>query len=262
MKNTLPIAQSVWLEMIRRKDLYIVLILQTFLVLLLTTINTFGSEVPSSYILDIGLLLAFLLSIALSVSISSRQFPSEERSGSIFTMLTKPIGRFEFLCGKWVGVWGSLMLTNSLFYLIIASVTLSRGYAFDPLTLLQVFLLHNTLLGIVAAIALFFTLFLSHGAGSTLTFVGITLCYLFLPRIPHLLTHEEGWRAAGLWLLYFLAPHLELFDMRSRVLHNWGPLEPGILAATIAYGLLITAGFLTLAWLVFKKKRFKRGSIT
>jgi ABC-type transport system involved in multi-copper enzyme maturation permease subunit len=261
MNNIIIIAQTVWLEMLRKKDLYIVLILLAFLTALLTAINAFGTKVPSSYILDIGLLMTFLLSITLSITLASRQFPSEIRSGTIFTMLTKPIGRLEFLLGKWLGSWGSLILANTLFYLIVAGVTLTRGLVFDPGTLFQVYLLHNALLGIIAAMALCFTLLLSHGAGSTLTYISIMLTYLFLPRIPHLMIHESGWRAKCMLLLYYAAPHLELFDMRARVLHNWGPLQPGILAGTIAYGLLITAGFLTLSWLIFKNKRFQRGSL-
>jgi len=261
MKNIIIIAQTVWLEMLRKKDLYIVLILLGFLTFLLTSINAFGTKVPSSYILDIGLLMTFLLSIVLGITLASRQFPSEIQSGTIFTMLTKPISRLEFLLGKWFGTWGSLVVANSLFYTIVAGVTLTRGLAFDPTTLFQVFLLHNALLGIIVAMSLCFTLVLSHGAGSTMTYIFIALTYLFLPRIPQLMVHENGWREKAMLALYYMAPHLELFDMRSRVLHNWGPLQSSILAGTIAYGLLITAGFLAIAWLIFKKKRFQRGSL-
>jgi ABC-type transport system involved in multi-copper enzyme maturation permease subunit len=260
MANIITIAQTVWLEMIRRKDLYIVLILQGFFTLLLTSVDAFGSDVPSSYIMDIGLLLAFLLSIALAMTMGARQFPSEERSGTIFTILTKPIGRLEFLLGKWCGIWSSLVAANALFYLIITAVTLSRGYAFSPPVLFQVFCLHSCMLGIIAAMALFFTLFLTQAAGGTLTGICVALIYLFLPRIPNMLAYESGWRQYALGLLYFLAPHLELFDMRARVLHGWGLLRLDLFLGTLAYGALLTAGFLALAWCIFRKKHFKRGA--
>jgi hypothetical protein len=64
----------------------------------------------------------------------------------------------------------------------------------------------------------------------------------------------------ALGLIYFLSPHLELFDMRARVLHNWGLLHWNILFGTMAYGLLLTLVFLALAWLIFRKKHFKRGA--
>ena len=260
MANIITIAQSVWLEMIRRKDIYIILALQGFFTLFLTTIDAFGSEVPSSYIMDIGLMLAFVLSITMAVTMGARLFPQEERSGSIFTILTKPISRLEFLLGKWCGIWSGLIATNLLFYLIITAVTLTKNYAFEPLVLIQVFCLHCILLGIVSALSLLFTQFLTQAAGATATGIFTLLCYLFLPRIPHMLTYQEGWRKAVLKITYFVAPHLELFDMRARVLHGWGILDAGIFIGTIAYGALLTATILALAWLVFRKKHFKRGA--
>ena len=260
MNNIIAIAQSVWVEMIRRKDVYIVLTLQGFFTLLLTMVDAFGSEVPSSYIMDIGLMLAFLLSIATSITMGARQIPSEIRSGTIFTILTKPIGRFEFLFGKWLGLWIGMVLANALFYLIVTGITLSKGYAFEPAVLAQVFVLHSILLGLILAICFFFSMFLSQSAAGTATGICVVVCYLFIPRIPHLLAFESGWRAKMMLLLYSAAPHLELFDMRARVLHGWGTLAPFIFGGTIFYGLLLTAAFLSLAWLVFRKKHFTRGS--
>lgn len=260
MSNVFTIAQSVWLEMVRRKDVYIVLSLQGFFTFLLTLVNAFGSNVPSSYIMDIGLALAFLLSISMSVIMGSRQIPNEIRTGTIFSTLTKPIGRFEFLLGKWVGLFVGMMLANSLFYLIVSSITLLRGYTFEPAVLLQVFMLHNTLLGLILAICLFFTLFLSQSAGGTTTGIVIVLCYQLIPRIPNLLSFESGWRAKAMLVIYYCVPHLELFDMRVRVLHGWGVLEPLVFVGTLSYGLLLSAFFLVLAWLIFRKKYFVRGA--
>ncbi|MEN8254675.1 MAG: ABC transporter permease subunit [Verrucomicrobiota bacterium] len=260
MNNIITITQSVWLEMIRRKDIYIILTLQGFFTLLLSTIDAFGSDVPSSYIMDIGLMLAFLLSIAMSITMGARQFPNEIRSGTIFTILTKPIGRFEFLLGKWLGLWSGMIAANALFYLIVTGVTLSKGYAFELPVLIQVFCLHSVLLALITAISLFFTLFLTQGAGGTATGIFVVLCYLFVPRIPNLLAYESGWRATALTFIYYLSPHLELFDMRARVLHGWGILHGGIFIGTIGYGLLLTTVFLGFSWIIFRKKHFSRGA--
>ncbi|MDF7809108.1 ABC transporter permease subunit [Pontiellaceae bacterium B12219] len=260
MNNILSIARTVWLEMIRRKDVYIVLILQGFFTLLLTTVDAFGSDTPSSYIMDIGLMLAFLLSIVLSITIGARQIPNEIRSGTIFSILTKPISRLEFLLGKWLGLWCGMVLANALFYCIVTAITLTKGYVFEPAVLIQVFCLHSALLGLILAICLFFTMFMSQAAGGTATGIFIVVCYLFLPRVPNLLVFAEGWRAKTMLFIYQLAPHLELFDMRMRVLHGWGTLSPLVFLGTLAYGALLTSAFLALTWLIFRKKYFTRGS--
>ena len=260
MANIHTIAQTVWLEMLRRKDIYVILTLQAFFTFLLTTVDAFGSDVPSSYIMDIGLMLAFVLSFAMSIIMGARQIPNEIRSGTIFSVLTKPIGRFEFLFGKWLGLWGGMVGANALFYLIVTGITLSKGYVFEPLVLVQVFCLHSILLGMVVAMSLFFTMFLSQGAGGTATGIFVVLCYLFVPRIPNFLAYESGWRSTALTFIYYLSPHLELFDMRARVLHGLGMLHGGIFIGTIAYGLLLTSIFLGLAWAIFRKKYFTRGA--
>ena len=159
-----------------------------------------------------------------------------------------------------VGSVAGLLGANALFYLIVTSVTLSKGYAFEPAVLVQVFCLHSVLLALLVAISLLFSLYVSQGAAGTGAGIFVVLCYLFVPRIPNLLAYAEGWRAGALTILYFIAPHLELFDMRARVLHNWGPLGGGIFVGTLAYGLLLTTLFLGLAWLVFRRKYFKRGA--
>lgn len=260
MSNIITIAQTVWLEMIRRKDVYIVLALQGFFTFLLTMVNAFGSNVPSSYIMDLGLMLAFLLSVVMSITMGSRQIPNEIRSGTIFSILTKPISRFEFLFGKWLGLTSGMVIANLLFYLLVTGITCSKGYVFDPAVLVQVFILHSVLLGLIVAMCLFFTMFLSQAAGGTATGILVIVCYLFIPRIPNLLAYETGWRAKAMLAIYYIAPHLELFDMRVRVLHGWGILDPLVFAGTFGYGLLLTAFFLVVAWALFARKYFTRGA--
>jgi len=261
MKIIFAITQTVWKEMIRRKDLYVVLIIQLFFTFLLSTLNTFGTTAPARYILDLGLLVAFILSIILAITLTARQFPGEVRTGTIFTVLTKPITRTELLLGKWLGCWSSMLLANASFYLIIASITTFMGHHIDITTYFQVFCLHNSMIGILIAITLFFTQFVSQGAGSSLSFVLLFLSYYFVPRIPHLLVTEHSWRHSILLGLYYIAPHFELFDMRRRFVHDWGALDFSTLLITLLYGVLLTAGFLLLAWLKLRRKQFRRGAV-
>ena len=260
MKNIFTIAQSVWLELLRRKDLYVVLLLQGFLTVLLTTLDAFGTKAPATYILDLGLLLSFLLSGILAVLLSARQFPSEVRSGTIFTILTKPISRAEFLLGKWLGCWLGIVLTNILSYFIVITVVLYRGHLVNFVALFQLFLLHNAMLAVIISISLFFTQFVSQGAGSSLTFIVVFLSYYFVPQIPHLLVKEQTWRKPVMLAIYYLSPHFDLFDMRRRFIHGWGTLDSKILLGTLLYGFLLAATFLLLAWLRLRKKQFKRGA--
>ena len=54
------IAATVWLETLRKKDLYVLLILLSVLLLTLISLNIFGLGGMTRYIKDIGLLLAWV----------------------------------------------------------------------------------------------------------------------------------------------------------------------------------------------------------
>jgi hypothetical protein len=58
-----------------------------------------------------------------------------------------------------------------------------------------------------------------------------------------------------------LLPHFELFDLRKRLVHDFGPVRWSIFGAVLAYGLLLTLLFVLLAWLAYRHKRFARGEM-
>ena len=93
MIRILTLAWMVWLEMIRRKDIYVLLILLAAFLVTLMALNLFGLGRAVSYLKEIGMLLAWVCSWILAVSISARQLPQEERQGTIFPLLAKPVGR-------------------------------------------------------------------------------------------------------------------------------------------------------------------------
>jgi hypothetical protein len=60
--------------------------------------------------------------------------------------------------------------------------------------------------------------------------------------------------------LYYLLPHFELFDLRQRLVHDWGPAPWPVVAGVLLYGALMSATFVLLAWLGYRRRRFVRGA--
>jgi hypothetical protein len=73
----LAIARTVWLEMIRRKDLYVALILLLALLMTLLSVNVYGLAM-SALCEDLGLLLTMVFAWILSINSAGRQLPQEE----------------------------------------------------------------------------------------------------------------------------------------------------------------------------------------
>ena len=99
MKRILTIASVVWIELLRRKDVYVLFILLLAFLMILMSLNVFGLGGLVVYVKEIGLLLTWLFSWILAVNISSRLLPQEETQRTIFPLLAKPISRAEIVVG-------------------------------------------------------------------------------------------------------------------------------------------------------------------
>jgi len=53
---------------------------------------------------------------------------------------------------------------------------------------------------------------------------------------------------------------LEVFDMRRRVVHDWGPAPWGAVIEAVVYAAVVAAAIMLLAWAAYRRKRFSRGA--
>jgi len=260
MRRVFTIAHTVWLEMVRRKDMYVLLVLLLTLLFVLMSLNVFGLAGMVRHVLDTGLLLTWLFGWVLAVNVSTRQLPREESQRTIYPLLAKPVSRAELLVGKWLGACTITGAALVVFYLAILLLTLLRGGrgAFNWVTAGQAFFLHFVFVAIVAAVGTMLSTRMNYDASASISYVLTLGAFLIVPRVPHLVTLETGFTRGGLLVLYYLLPHLELFDLRRRLVHDWGPANWSAILFSVAYGLLLVAACLLLAWLGYRKKRFSR----
>ena len=260
MMRVLTIAGVVWLEVLRRKDVYVLFILLAAFLLALLTLDAFGLGGLVGYVKEIGLLLAWIFSWIMAVAVSVRQLPQEEERGTLFPLLAKPVTRGHVILGKWLGSWSVVSAATGVFYLLLVGVVGERGGSFGGAILSQAFFLHLGLLGIIAALGILFSTRLNRDAAATLTLVISLASYLALPRVPVLILNEQGIRRTCLLALYYAMPHLELFDLRRRLVHNWDPVSAATWLQVALYGAILAALFLLLAWLAYRRKSFSRGA--
>lgn len=259
MTRILTVAHTVWLEVIRKKDVYVLLILLATLLLLLVSLNIFGLGGLVRYVQDVGLLMVWILGWILAVSVSSRQLPQEETRGTIYPLLAKPITRFELVVGKWLGSWTIVSTAALLFYGVVIAVTLVKGGGFDPVALFQGYLLHCVNLGIIAAIAVTFSTRMNQDAAASLSYVVTAASFLVIPRVPELMAEASKFSSGMLMFLYNVLPHFEVFDMRKRIVHDYGPAAWDTFFLALVYGGVLISLFILIGWLVYREKRFSRG---
>ncbi|MDZ4199424.1 MAG: ABC transporter permease [Kiritimatiellia bacterium] len=260
MRAALVVARIVWLETIRRKEVYVLAILLGVMVAAVSLLDAFGLGGSTRHILDLGLLLAWLFSVILTLAVAGRQLPREEERGTIFVLLSKPLSRMEWLVGKMLGGWGGVFAATAVFYLLIVGLALLQGGSPDGEVALQALLLHGAALGVLTALGLALSIRVTADAAWTLTAVITAFLFFVIPEVPRLVLTADPVAGQALSVLYYSLPNLDLFDLRQRLVHDWGPVSWRVIAGVVAYAAAWMMALLALAWMAFRHRRFNRKS--
>jgi Cu-processing system permease protein len=257
MNKIFAVAGVVIKELYRRKDFYVLFILTVLITGLMWTMNFFHDEQIVRFVKEICLMLIWVSALVIAVTTAARQIPFERESRTIFPLLAKPITRWQVVVGKFVGCWLATGVALVVFYIFFALVSASREHTLPLDAYFEAFWMHWQMLSIVIAMTLLGSVGLSTPAANmTIVFV-ISLGILFLGAFLHKVAQQMAEPSASLLTaLYFIIPHLELFNMRELIIHDWR-LAPGmwldVLMATV-YALAYTGFFLVAACLVFRRK--------
>ena len=258
MRNILAVAGVVLRGWSRRKDGYILVLLLALLQYAVASLGAPGTESSGLYLFDAGLLLAWCFGWVIAMHVGASELPGEESRGTVYLLLAKPLSRAELLAGKWLGAWGAVAACTLACYAVALAFALVHGVRPPAGVLLQAALLHLVSLSVLTALALALSTRLNRDATLATTGVAALALALVVPRIPQLACYAHGWRGVALDACYYALPHLELFDLRRRVLHGFGPLPAGVLAQLVAYGAAWTGALLVAAWCAYRRRRFRR----
>ncbi len=255
MNTIWALAGVVIKELYRRKDFYVLFVLTALITLAAGSVQFFHDDHIVRYIKDLCLLLIWVSALLITIATAARQIPAERESRTIFPLLAKPVTRAQVILGKFAGCWLASGLTLVVFYFFFAVVTGSREQSWPVLSYLQAMGLQWVMLGVVTAMTLLGSVVFT-AASSTVTILFIIVAgILFLGR--HLNTialhHAEPLRSL-IYTVYFLIPHLELFDVRERLVNDWGLVSWPVCGLAVLYAAAYTALFLLLTWLGFRRK--------
>ncbi len=255
MHVILAVAGVVILEMIRRKDVYVLLFLTALITLLLGSVNLFGDPNIARYLKEVCLTLIWISSVVIAVATAARQLPAEKESRTIFPLLAKPVTRAQVMLGKFLGCWAACALSLVLFYMFFCIVSGAREHHWPLTNYFQALLLHIVLCGVVVALTLMGSVVFA-APSSTVTIVGVVVTgILLLGRHLHKVAVKTGGVAGNLLdAVYFSIPHLEWYDVRDLIIHNWPRLDWLVIAQDALYGAAYGGLFLFVAWLCFRRQ--------
>ena len=252
MEKLLGIAYVTILESFRRKDPYVVLILGFALVLGAGLFNQFGIEGLEKFVKDVALTVTNVLCVIICVVAAARQLPSEIANRTLHPLLAKPVGRTTVFLGKYLGIGAMSSAVVLLFWVELQALFLVFGIS-SGVIFVQALYLRILSMWLIAAIVVSLSLFLTHGANVT---VCLLLCLAMSTFSNTLLAVHSELQGAARWfaeVLYWVVPHLELFDLSKKVIHDW-PSIPGVaLGALTAYAVVYAGLFIGLGCWRFRR---------
>jgi ABC-type transport system involved in multi-copper enzyme maturation permease subunit len=262
------IAINVFKESVRDRVPYnlalfaVLMIAASFLIGQLTA----GQDVKIIKDLGLAAIVVFGLFIAIFIGIGLVSKEVERRS--IYSLLSKPIGRPQFIIGKYAGLVLTLgvnvgVMTVAL-YVVLGCLTYLQTPAaraawdapgVDPRLLEAIGLIFVELM-IVTAVALFFSTFSTPLLAAALTF-GLFIVGHFntdLRNFDKIVDSRPAiWLARG---VYHAVPDFSAFDIKTEVVHGL-PVTAGYLTATAGYGFAYISALLVVSVLVFARRDFK-----
>lgn len=242
-------------ELYRRKDFYVLFVLTALITIAAGSVKFFHDPNIVRYIKDICLLLIWISSLLIAITMTARQIPAERENRTIFPLLAKPVTRGQVILGKFFGCWLASGLALIVFYVFFAVITGTREQNWPALNYIQAIVLQWVMLGVVTALVLLGSMiFSAPSANVTICFI-VVAGILFLGR--HLNTvalHNAEPVRSIIYTIYFLIPHLELFDVRERLVNDWPLISWLLCGVAILYGAAYAVLFLFLAWLGFRRK--------
>ncbi len=247
------ITWSVFLEVLRRKEFYVLLILIGLFAVGIVIARAAGISTPESatFLINLGMSMAFICAAILAIITSSRLLPTEFENRTIYPLLAKSISRSELLIGKWVAT-SAVSILSMLILFLVAYIPVPKSPGLSPALLFQTILAKSMAIAMLSAMGILFSLLMP----KALNIVILALVYTGSQTIGNFIRAKairSSFRGAVEWLVYYL-PRFDMLDLTKRYTDEAVALSLPQFAGLIAYPIVATIFILSVACLIFERR--------
>ena len=248
------IALNTFREAIRNRILYLLLMFAVGIISFaqILSLLTVGSE--EKIIKDFGLASIDVFGVLTAVFVGVGLVSKEIERRTVYTLLAKPLHRYEFVLGKFAGLTLTLLINTAVMTLWFFAILAVKGM-FDIRLSVAVLLLFFQFV-LVTAIAVLFSCISNPILSSvmTLAFYGIGHMLWSLELLKGKLTGGAGRVLCD--VLYYLLPNLGNFDIKGAVVHGQA-VDAGMVGFAALYLVVYGSAVLFGACAVFQGKELQ-----
>lgn len=242
MSEIMAIASSTWQRILRMKAVYFLIFCVLILIWSAYNYDVLSLDSHKNLMIDVSLLLNTIAAIIIALSLSF-EIPKELKEGVASTLLSKPLGRTQYLVGKLVGIIVTGIIITGL---IAIGFTFIFNSCFDKVTIamLQGHLLVMASVVPMAAIAVLFSVIIPESLSPLFTAISIWFAF-------------STAKLVNLKVLYGgILPDLNLFNIRAEASYDV-PVSWVYIFVVMAWGIFFSIFSASLASLIFGYKDLK-----
>lgn len=249
------VAKNTYREAVRDKLLYNLLLFAALMIassILLAQLHIGDAE---RIYRDVGLSAIAFFGVLIAIFVGINLVYREISQRTVYSMLSKPVRRWEFILGKYFGLLSLLALEIALMTVCFIGLLVWKGSQLDAVLLWGVVFVYAEL-ALVTAVAMFFTSFTTpYLAGMFTIALWITGHLLADLRAFGASSEIEGVKTLT-EALYWSLPNLDRIDFKSDAASGT-PLAAARLWSAGAYVLLYSTALLLGSMVLFQRRDFR-----
>ncbi len=259
MNRVAAIALNTFREAVRDRVLYNLIV---FALLLIGTAILFGQisiGVEQLILVNLGLTAITFFGLAIGVFIGIGLVYKEMDKRTLYALLSKPVRRYEFILGKFLGLGLTLLVNVALmtfgFFVALYYVKGGPGAGDVPILIAVYFIFLQLLLA--TALALLFSCFSSPVLSAAFT-VGLFIAGSFSSDIRDMgqIIDVPWWLEWVTRAVYYALPNFRNFNVISSVAHEH-PVPAALVLYNTAYAVLYIGLVVGAAVLIFQNRDLK-----
>lgn len=252
------IALNTFREAVRDKVLYNLMAFAVLMIAASIALGQMSIAERKRITIDLGLSAISIFGIIISIFLGIRLVSREIENKTVYTLIAKPIKRYHFILGRYLGLMMvqavNIVVMTLAFALVLWAVGGSEERNLDW-ALIQALILIFIEFGIVTAAAMVFSTFSTPILSAIFT-LSLFISGRFMSGVPELVKQGDSLTYKGAVALSYLLPNLRNYVPIEEALHNPGGMPLSLFANTLGVGVLTAAIFLMVAMVIFQRRDF------
>ena len=252
------VAWHVFKESVRDRVLFAIAAFALLLVAVSVLIGQITAGQDVKIIKDIGLATLELAGVLMAVFIGVGLVSREIERKSVYSLLAKPVHRWEFVLGKYLGLVGTIAVNVLLMTVALFVVLAVLEKSLPNPVLFKAVILILAELALLTAVALFFSTFSSSGILSAGLTLAVWVVGLFSEDLRGFsgVVNSPG-LAAAVRTVGLMVPAFSAFDIKAEVVSGRPPVLWTYVAMTIAYAAVYGGALIGASMAIFSRREFK-----